>query len=1185
MNKTLKQLTTVTLTLAIILAILPAVAPSGKTSAGYIAMDRTRNKASIVAMAQRLSHTGFDYEKTQNDYVDSYINEHFDDIFEEFFDDDISLMNRIAKEYIDDMFFEETPEVKAPYKAGRLKQAHIDDALNAIKMVRYIAGLPYDDIVMSNALNRSAQHRTVLAAAYGAIGHELPKPADMSDEFYQNCLVNGKDICDLCGMKGSSPYIPAASTAGAILGLVGDNGAENISTAGHRHAILNPGVMDFGVGFVNTVNDGPGELSELGELGGLGGLGVLGGLLKSNNYYYVHHPEHALTPMNSIDTYLAWPNSGDFPIQYFTNSANSLSVPEQPWSLSLGAAYQPTDKKSASLTLTRVRDSKAWYFSSGTPSLSNNSDYLNSSLEHFAVNGRTITFRPDLKSLGPILDGDVFEVYLTGIKTASGSPTTLTYWIDFFDLEEAMKYGPYTPVQGRMDFSYGSEETRTLTLVPSMTTPADKRVFGLDTYYNDAYFNNKNAGYDHGLATMTLALAMSAFNSCYAPGESYKASAAGGNVKALMENCGFSKINISSYEGKPTDTSIAAAFGSKYFYDMETGKPYTLIAVAVRGGGYEKEWIGNYDLSGNYQYHDGFMSAAVKVREMLYGYVDSNGITGPVKLWLTGYSRGAATANLLASMLVDGDLLNAIVKLEPDDLYAYTFATPQNTKDPRAHDKKYEKIYNIINPLDVVTKVAMSDWGYTRYGTSIELPCDNVDAYIGDNRFEDVAKDVLGYMYAISGVKSSRLPMVTAQGLILDSLLSGICLATLPLKEKSPVAQNFLDYMRGSILKKSELAIFNEVKDSIEPLFSADIIKANYIDITSGMAKFLIDMFCTIVAQNHYPSLYLAWMLAIDDSCLPLSPGEFRKLTVACPVDVYVYGSGSKLVAEIINDAVTELEDSYISAYVNDSGEKIVLLPGDEKYTVRIEAAADGVMSYRVDECRRGSAESVNKAEYRYIPIHEGDVFTGTFEKLNSTSPADYPLYDRAGDPVSGTNGLPFTDVSEADWFYNNVRIAYESGLINGTSPTTFSPNSNLTYAEAVKLAACMHQLRVSGAVTLTNGDPWYSSYADYARDNGIIFKDYDWERPATRADHMVIFANALPGSDFAVINVLEDGAIPDVPATHPAAAEIYMLYRAGIVQGVDEARNCKPETSIRRSEVAAILTRMMYSSERIPFE
>jgi hypothetical protein len=180
----------------------------------------------------------------------------------------------------------------------------------------------------------------------------------------------------------------------------------------------------------------------------------------------------------------------------------------------------------------------------------------------------------------------------------------------------------------------------------------------------------------------------------------------------------------------------------------------------------------------------------------------------------------------------------------------------------------------------------------------------------------------------------------------------------------------------------------------------------------------------------------------------------------------------------------------------------------------------------------------------------------------------------------------PFTDVAASNWFYGDVVSAYTSGLIDGKTATSFEPGSSLTYAEAVKLAACMHQKYTAGAVTLENGSPWYQSYADYAKENGIITEDYDWNAAATRAGYMEIFAAALPDSALAAKNTtIDDGAIPDVPATHENAGAIYKLYRAGVVQGVDDAHNCSPDSAIQRSEVAAILTRMMDSETRVAFE
>lgn len=180
---------------------------------------------------------------------------------------------------------------------------------------------------------------------------------------------------------------------------------------------------------------------------------------------------------------------------------------------------------------------------------------------------------------------------------------------------------------------------------------------------------------------------------------------------------------------------------------------------------------------------------------------------------------------------------------------------------------------------------------------------------------------------------------------------------------------------------------------------------------------------------------------------------------------------------------------------------------------------------------------------------------------------------------------LPFTDVPESAWYYADVAAAYESGLINGKSATTFAPNAYLTYAEAVKLAACMNQLISQGEVTLENGDPWYQSYVDYLADGGLLPGEYNWNSLATRAGYMEIFSAALPDSSLRQINSVPRGSIPDVPADHPSADAIYRLYRAGILQGSDPiTHSANPDSSIRRSEVSALIARIIDEDKRISF-
>ena len=179
---------------------------------------------------------------------------------------------------------------------------------------------------------------------------------------------------------------------------------------------------------------------------------------------------------------------------------------------------------------------------------------------------------------------------------------------------------------------------------------------------------------------------------------------------------------------------------------------------------------------------------------------------------------------------------------------------------------------------------------------------------------------------------------------------------------------------------------------------------------------------------------------------------------------------------------------------------------------------------------------------------------------------------------------FPFADVSPEAWYFEDVKTAAESGLVNGRSETEFCPDDCLTWAEAVKLAACMNQLRTVGEITLENGDPWYAPYVEYAKSAGIIAGDYAWDEPVTRADYMAIFARALPEGDYAeIINAIPRGGLPDVDGNAPLAGEIYKLARSGIVQG-DENHRVNPGDPIRRCEVAAILTRMMHPDTRVSF-
>ena len=175
-----------------------------------------------------------------------------------------------------------------------------------------------------------------------------------------------------------------------------------------------------------------------------------------------------------------------------------------------------------------------------------------------------------------------------------------------------------------------------------------------------------------------------------------------------------------------------------------------------------------------------------------------------------------------------------------------------------------------------------------------------------------------------------------------------------------------------------------------------------------------------------------------------------------------------------------------------------------------------------------------------------------------------------------------FTDVAADAWYAENVKTAYEIGLINGSSANAFTPSGSLTVGEAIKLSAVLHRIYTSGSAAFEASTPWYQTYVSYALQNGLITAGYaNYDAAVTRAQFAVILAAALPDEALPVINDVEDGAIPDVSTASLYAASVYQLYRAGVLTGTDTAGSFRPSASIQRAEVAAIVTRMADQSLR----
>ncbi len=269
---------------------------------------------------------------------------------------------------------------------------------------------------------------------------------------------------------------------------------------------------------------------------------------------------------------------------------------------------------------------------------------------------------------------------------------------------------------------------------------ADETVDIVNKYfYSDGYFFDDPKTYNPHLATFGMNLAMASADSNVSAHDDY--SYKFDNVKSMLMGIGCEEESIyisPSYIVKPTDSSIGIAIGSKEIVSLEDNTAYTLIPIAVRSYGYEKEWASNMTINGDNtsmgHEHSGFRDARTKVMNAVGDYIAKNDLEqktkdGKVKFFITGFSRGSATANLNGAALVN--TYGTLAKdCKPNDVFAYCFAVPAGGTDLddsslATSGTAYYCIHNIINKVDLTPMVAPEATGFKRYGVDHYVPGDD----------------------------------------------------------------------------------------------------------------------------------------------------------------------------------------------------------------------------------------------------------------------------------------------------------------------------------------------------------------------------------------------------------------------------------------------------------------------------
>ena len=218
-------------------------------------------------------------------------------------------------------------------------------------------------------------------------------------------------------------------------------------------------------------------------------------------------------------------------------------------------------------------------------------------------------------------------------------------------------------------------------------------------YYSDAYFARPGTQMDEHLRTMSLNLALASADKDTE-----------GNLYDILRKTGFDSETVQSDEmDEHTKDTIGTVIANK---TTDEGKK--LVVVVFNGMRYGAEWENNLTVGASGD-AEGFSSSASKAFDRLVKYINDNDLKG-AKLWITGYSRGGAVADMT------GKLINENLEelgITQDDLYDYTFATP------RASEKAlgYANIHDIIDPYDIIPRLMPKGWGIDRAGTEYLIPC------------------------------------------------------------------------------------------------------------------------------------------------------------------------------------------------------------------------------------------------------------------------------------------------------------------------------------------------------------------------------------------------------------------------------------------------------------------------------
>ncbi len=291
-------------------------------------------------------------------------------------------------------------------------------------------------------------------------------------------------------------------------------------------------------------------------------------------------------------------------------------------------------------------------------------------------------------------------------------------------------------------FFYDEEKKSTATVVRGQIQE--------DFYFNENFFENSSFYFNPHLCSLACSMALASFPS----NEQSYADKSSNAAKLFAELDCNAAVFVANEDYKKQPEKDTIGLVCSYRTITVDGEPCNLVFLSVRGAVYQLEWCSNLKAGATYavrnQNHQGFTEAADKAIEFLKACIKSFELEGPTKIFMSGFSRAAATINLTAGYInedaiaktTDWDddkgynlssILGDQIDIYQGDLYAFCFEAPAglhaDTSTARtAAVDNHRNIFNIINPCDLVPLVMPSQFQFMRYGVDVKMaaPTDGV---------------------------------------------------------------------------------------------------------------------------------------------------------------------------------------------------------------------------------------------------------------------------------------------------------------------------------------------------------------------------------------------------------------------------------------------------------------------------